>query len=88
MARGWCRRYARYEPPGGVSHEIRMVGAVTTRSIYQACLVAALPCLLARESVTTVAIDLDYGNPATFSTMFRRVFGEAPRRYLSFDGHG
>jgi AraC-like DNA-binding protein/mannose-6-phosphate isomerase-like protein (cupin superfamily) len=52
----------------------------------QACLVAALPRLLAGESVTTVALDLNYGSPSTFTTMFKRILGAAPRYYLSPDG--
>jgi len=49
----------------------------------QACLVAASPRLLAGESVTTVALDLNYGSPATFTTMFKRILGAASRRFLS-----
>lgn len=48
----------------------------------QACLVAALPRLVAGESVTSVAICLGYDNPAAFTTMFKRVLGSAPRQYL------
>lgn len=44
----------------------------------QACLVAALPRLLAGESVTSVAIGLNYGSPSTFTTMFKRILGAAP----------
>jgi AraC-like DNA-binding protein len=48
-----------------------------------ACLVAALPRLLAGESVTSVALDLGYSGPAAFGGMFRRVLGAAPSRYLA-----
>jgi len=48
----------------------------------QACLVAALPRLVAGEAVTTVALDLGYDNPAAFTTMFKRVLGAPPRAYL------
>lgn len=48
----------------------------------QACLMAALPRLVAGEPVTTVAIDLGYENPAAFTAMFKRVLGTAPRQYL------
>ncbi len=48
----------------------------------QACLLAALPRLVAGEPVTAVAIDLGYDNPAAFTTMFKRVLGASPRRYL------
>jgi AraC-like DNA-binding protein len=49
----------------------------------QACLVAALPRLVAGEAVTTVALDLGYDNPAAFTTMFKRVLGAPPRAYLA-----
>ena len=45
----------------------------------QACLVAAVPRLVAGEAVTTIAIDLGYDNPAAFTTMFKRVLGASPR---------
>ena len=48
----------------------------------QACLVAALPRLIAGEPVTAVAIDLGYDNPASFTTMFKRALGSSPRNYL------
>lgn len=48
----------------------------------QACLVAALPRLVAGEKVTSVALDLGYDNPAAFTTMFKRVLGAPPRAYL------
>jgi len=48
----------------------------------QAALFAALPRLAAGESVTAVALDLGYESPAAFTTMFRRVLGQPPRRYL------
>ncbi|WP_158925186.1 helix-turn-helix domain-containing protein [Acidisphaera sp. S103] len=43
---------------------------------------------LADESVTTVALDLDYGSPATFTAMFKRILGAAPSHYLSPIGVG
>ena len=51
----------------------------------QACLVAALPRLVAGESVTSIAIDLGYDNPAAFTTMFKRVLGASPRAYFKDD---
>lgn len=48
----------------------------------QACLVAALPRLVAGAPVTAVALDLGYDNPAAFTTMFKRVLGSSPRMYL------
>jgi AraC-like DNA-binding protein len=48
----------------------------------QACLVAALPRLAAGESVTVVAMELGYDNPAAFTTMFKRLLGTPSRSYL------
>ncbi|AMK22893.1 helix-turn-helix domain-containing protein [Sphingomonas histidinilytica] len=48
----------------------------------QACLSVALPRLAAGESVTAIALDLGYDSPANFSTMFRRILGVPPSRYL------
>ena len=48
----------------------------------QACVMAALPRLAAGEAVTSVALDLGYGNPAAFSAMFARTLGAPPRAYL------
>ncbi len=50
----------------------------------QACLFAALPRLAAGEPVTSVALDLGYESVAAFTTMFRRILGAPPRRYLEF----
>jgi AraC-like DNA-binding protein len=48
----------------------------------QACLMAALPRLAAGEAVTSIAMDLGYGNPAAFTSMFKRALGSSPRWYL------
>ncbi len=48
----------------------------------QACISAALPRLAAGETVTSVALDLGYDGPGNFSTMFKRVTGMSPSRYL------
>jgi len=47
----------------------------------QACLSVALPRLASGEPVTTIALDLGYDSPASFSTMFKRVLGVPPSRY-------
>lgn len=48
-----------------------------------ACVAVALPRLLSGESITSVALDLGYGAPAAFSTMFHRVMGASPLTYLA-----
>jgi AraC-like DNA-binding protein len=48
----------------------------------QACLVMALPRLAAGESVTSVAMDFGYDNPAAFTAMFQRALGAPPRAYM------
>jgi AraC-like DNA-binding protein len=49
----------------------------------QAAIFAALPRLAAGESITTIAFDLGYESASAFATMFRRVTGMAPSRYLA-----
>ncbi|WP_182084343.1 helix-turn-helix transcriptional regulator [Aureimonas sp. ME7] len=44
----------------------------------QACLSWALPRLAEGDPITTIALDLGYGNTAGFSAMFRRALGSAP----------
>lgn len=46
-------------------------------------LITALERLAAGESVTTVALALGYRSPSSFTTMFRKSFGVAPRAYLA-----
>lgn len=48
----------------------------------QACLMFAMPRLVVGESVTNVALDLGYENPASFTMMFKRTFGSPPLAYL------
>jgi AraC-like DNA-binding protein len=47
----------------------------------QACIAVALPRLAAGEPITTIALDLGYDGPASFSTMFKRALGAPPSRY-------
>ena len=47
----------------------------------QACIAVALPRLAAGEPITTIALDLGYDGPASFSTMFKRTLGAPPSRY-------
>ena len=49
----------------------------------QACLLAALTRLSSGSSVTQVALDLGYSSPSAFTSVFRRILGEPPQRYLS-----
>jgi AraC-like DNA-binding protein len=60
----------------------RETGLAVTEWRQQACLLAALPRLLAGEKVTSVAFDLGYESAAAFTTMFKRVLGAPPRQYL------
>ncbi len=48
----------------------------------QACLFAALPRLVAGESVTNIALELGYESPAAFTTMFKRLQGVPPSQYF------
>ncbi|MDX1431534.1 MAG: helix-turn-helix transcriptional regulator [Gammaproteobacteria bacterium] len=45
-------------------------------------LLAAVSRLAAGQPVTTVAYDLGYRSPSAFVSMFRRILGTTPRRYL------
>jgi AraC-like DNA-binding protein len=61
----------------------RETGLSLTEWRQQACLFAALPRLARGEAVTGVAMDLGYESVAAFTTMFRRMLGAPPKRYLS-----
>lgn len=63
----------------------REVGTSFLAWRQQACLVVALPRLIAGEAITTVALDLGYDNPSAFTAMFRRALGSSPRAYLAGD---
>jgi AraC-like DNA-binding protein len=39
--------------------------------------------IAAGESITSVALDLGYASPAAFTSMFKRVLGMPPSRYVS-----
>ncbi|HTA65375.1 MAG TPA: helix-turn-helix transcriptional regulator [Xanthomonadaceae bacterium] len=51
----------------------------------QASIFAALPRLTAGEPITTIAFDLGYESASAFTTMFKRVVGVPPSRYLAQD---
>ncbi|MEI2455259.1 helix-turn-helix transcriptional regulator [Lysobacter firmicutimachus] len=48
----------------------------------QAAIFAALPRLAAGEPITALALDLGYDSASAFSTMFKRIVGMPPSRYL------
>ena len=48
----------------------------------QACVVLALARLAEGTPVTRIAVDFGYDSPAAFSTMFRRVLGQAPSVWM------
>ena len=47
----------------------------------QACILAALPKLAEGMSVTQVALELGYENPAAFTALFKRILGVSPKSY-------
>ncbi|MGI2035125.1 AraC family transcriptional regulator [Rhizobium panacihumi] len=49
----------------------------------KACLISALPQLADGHSVTSIALNLGYENPASFTSMFKRLLGSAPTEYRS-----
>lgn len=63
----------------------REVGASFVAWRQQACLLMAIPRLIAGQSVTTVALDLGYDNPAAFTSMFKRMLRASPRAYVSHE---
>ncbi len=48
----------------------------------QAKLLLALERLAAGDKVLNIALDLGYGNPSAFATMFKKQFGIAPSRFF------
>lgn len=49
----------------------------------QAAIFAALPRLAAGTPITPLAFDLGYDSASAFTTMFKRIVGVAPSRYLA-----
>jgi AraC-like DNA-binding protein/mannose-6-phosphate isomerase-like protein (cupin superfamily) len=49
----------------------------------RAAVLQAIPRLARGEAITTIALDLGYGSPAAFTSMFKRVLGTPPRRYAA-----
>lgn len=48
----------------------------------QACIAAALPRLAEGQPITMIALDLGYEGPNNFTTMFKRITGVSPSRYM------
>jgi len=48
----------------------------------QACVFVAISRLTLGESVTSVALDMDYESPSAFSAMFRKATGKPPSAYV------
>ena len=48
----------------------------------RACVILALARLAAGAPVTRIALDFGYDSPGAFSTMFRRVLGQAPSVWM------
>ncbi|WHP06476.1 helix-turn-helix domain-containing protein [Acinetobacter corruptisaponis] len=42
----------------------------------------SLEKLIQKQSIQRIAYDLGFKNPAAFSTMFHRVLGVSPSRYM------
>jgi AraC-like DNA-binding protein len=59
----------------------RETGLTFTAWQRRACLLSALPRLLAGEPVTTIAYDLGYSSPGAFTVMFRQLVGMTPHAY-------
>jgi AraC-like DNA-binding protein len=61
----------------------RETGLAVSEWRQRACILAALPRLMSGERIAAIAFDLGYESAAAFTTMFKRVLGEPPRRYLA-----
>lgn len=57
---------------------VRETGMTFAAWQRRACILAAIPRLLAGERVTTVAYDQEFSSPAVFSAVFRRIMGGTP----------
>jgi hypothetical protein len=65
---------------------LRETGITFARWKQQARLLESIRRLADGVPVTTVAMDLGYGSPSAFSTMFRRALGIAPRAFIAGTG--
>ncbi len=62
---------------------LRETGITFARWKQQARLLESIRRLADGMPVTTVALDLGYGSPSAFSTMFRRALGIPPRAFIA-----
>lgn len=58
------------------------VGLSFSKWRQQACVLLSLEKLIQNQSIQQIAYDLGFKNPAAFSTMFHRVLGVSPSRYM------
>jgi AraC-like DNA-binding protein len=49
----------------------------------RAAVLQAIPRIAAGEAITTIALDLDYGSSAAFTSMFKRTMGAPPRHFAA-----
>lgn len=63
-------------------HFLQQTGLSFSAWRQRACVVTALAWLVAGKSVNDVALSLGYDSSSAFSTMFRRVTGQAPSFYI------
>ncbi|WP_255448385.1 helix-turn-helix domain-containing protein [Telmatospirillum sp. J64-1] len=52
----------------------------------RACVTMSLSQLAEGKSVTSIALEMGYESPATFSTMFRRILGKPPSAFAAHPG--
>jgi AraC-like DNA-binding protein len=64
---------------------LKETGITLARWKQQARLLESVRRLADGTPVTRVALDLGYGSPSAFSTMFRRSLGIAPRAFIAGD---
>ncbi len=77
----WCRELAMSRR--SFTRRFRaQTGTSFAQWCRQAAIFAALPRLTAGEPVTALALDLGYESASAFTTMFKRLIGVPPSRYL------
>ena len=61
---------------------LREMGMTFGQWRQQARLLAALEMLASQAKIVDVALELGYGSPSAFATMFKRQFGVAPSAFF------